>query len=115
MSTWICLVRGVNLGAANKLNMPALRAALSEPGLSEVWTYIQSGNVIVNSDLSQAGEVAQLVAKVISNQIGLDFPVIVPTPERIRQLASWCPFRQEAPEVASSTSCISPRGPTQIA
>lgn len=96
MPTWICLLRGVNLGATNKLNMPALRTALSEAGLSEVRTYIQSGNVIMNSDLSQPDQIAQLVEKIISNQFGLDVPVIVRTPERLRQLANWCPFRNEA-------------------
>lgn len=96
MPTWICLLRGVNLGATNKLNMPALRTALSEAGLSEVRTYIQSGNVIMNSDLSQPDQIAQLVEKIIGNQFGLDVPVIVRTPERLRQLANWCPFRNEA-------------------
>lgn len=54
MSTWICLLRGVNLGAQNKLNMPALRAALTEAGLSDVRTYLQSGNVIAGSNAARS-------------------------------------------------------------
>lgn len=35
---WVCLLRGVNLGAHNKVSMPDLRVALAEAGLSEVRT-----------------------------------------------------------------------------
>lgn len=98
MSTWICLLRGVNLGAHNKLNMPALRAALTDEGFSDVRTYIQSGNVIVRSDASGADDVARMVRDVINNRFDLTIPVVVRTPAQLRDLLTWCPFRVEALE-----------------
>ena len=50
MTTWIALLRGVNVGGHNKLPMAQLRAGLDEAGLSNPRTYIQSGNVIVDCD-----------------------------------------------------------------
>jgi hypothetical protein len=38
MAHWVCLLRAVNLGARNKVPMPALREALSEAGFTEVRT-----------------------------------------------------------------------------
>ncbi len=42
----VLLLRGVNVGGANRLPMPEFRQMLSELGLSEVQTHIQSGNVV---------------------------------------------------------------------
>lgn len=98
MSTWICLLRGVNLGARNKLSMPELRAALSEAGMQDVRTYIQSGNVIGCSEVATRDEIAAFVGEVLSTNFDLNVPVIVRTPEELRRLLEWCPFRAEAQE-----------------
>lgn len=42
----VLLLRGVNVGGANRLPMPEFRQLLSELGLSDVVTHIQSGNVV---------------------------------------------------------------------
>lgn len=42
----VMLLRGVNVGGANRLPMPEFRQMLSELGLSDVQTHIQSGNVV---------------------------------------------------------------------
>jgi uncharacterized protein (DUF1697 family) len=42
----VLLLRGVNVGGANRLPMPELRQYLSEIGLAHVQTHVQSGNVV---------------------------------------------------------------------
>lgn len=42
----VLLLRGVNVGGANRLPMPEFRQMLTELGLSDVQTHIQSGNVV---------------------------------------------------------------------
>ena len=69
MQTWICLLRAVNLGTRNKVSMPRLRPALEAAGLSDVRTYLQSGNVIARSALP-SGAVSQLVHDVVADEIG---------------------------------------------
>tara|TARA_Y100000815_G_scaffold168850_1_gene153239 strand:+ start:4704 stop:5243 length:540 start_codon:yes stop_codon:yes gene_type:complete len=46
VSVWIALLRGVNVGGANKLPMADFRALLSAQGFGDVATYIQSGNAV---------------------------------------------------------------------
>ena len=45
----IVLLRGVNVGGRNRVPMPALREALEAAGLEQVATYLQSGNVVLDS------------------------------------------------------------------
>lgn len=50
MGVWVALLRGVNVGGAGKLPMAEFRDMLTRMGFDGVQTYIQSGNVVFNSD-----------------------------------------------------------------
>ena len=60
MRTYVVLLRGVMPYGRNKVPMAALRTILTEAGLRDVQTYIQSGNVIAKSELKRA-EIETLV------------------------------------------------------
>ena len=96
MPEWVCLLRAVNLGARNKVNMPALRTALTETGMGKVRTYVQSGNVVLESDLTEADQVALAVRKTVEGCSGVDTPVIVRTPDEMREVVAWGPFAEHA-------------------
>lgn len=49
--TYVILLRGINVGGKNKVPMAQLRECLEELGLTEVRTYIASGNAIARSTL----------------------------------------------------------------
>ncbi|MEY2554338.1 MAG: hypothetical protein QOC57_2198, partial [Ilumatobacteraceae bacterium] len=49
MATWVVLLRGVNVGGANRLPMADLRALMTSLGHAGVVTYIQSGNAVMTS------------------------------------------------------------------
>jgi uncharacterized protein (DUF1697 family) len=65
------LLRGINVGGKNKVPMAALRACLEELGISDVSTYIASGNVIVRSD-KRAGEVRAQIERALPRRFELD-------------------------------------------
>ena len=46
MTTYVALLRGINVGGKNLIRMPALKACFEENGFEDVATYIQSGNVL---------------------------------------------------------------------
>ena len=46
MVTYICLLRGINVGGKNIIKMETLKQCFIDMGFSDVKTYIQSGNVI---------------------------------------------------------------------
>ncbi|MBI1256868.1 MAG: DUF1697 domain-containing protein [Chloroflexi bacterium] len=50
MTTYLILIRGINVGGKNKVPMAALKKCLEGLGFSDVSTYIASGNVILKSD-----------------------------------------------------------------
>ncbi|GLH96615.1 DUF1697 domain-containing protein [Phytohabitans aurantiacus] len=96
MREWVCLLRAINLGARNKVGMPQLRKALDAAGFENVRTYVQSGNVVLESEHRAAGKVAAAVRSVVKEEFGLDTPVLVRTPRDIREIVAWCPFPEEA-------------------
>jgi uncharacterized protein (DUF1697 family) len=52
VSTYLVLLRGINVGGKNTVPMARLRKLLEDQGHTNVSTYIASGNVILDSDLS---------------------------------------------------------------
>ena len=92
MPVWVSLLRGVNLGARNQVNMPRLREALSVNGFADVRTYVQSGNVVASSRHRSPDRVAAAVRAVVLEHFGVDAPVVVRTPEQLRAVLAWCPF-----------------------
>lgn len=49
-TTWLALLRGINVGGRNRILMADLRACFEDAGYGDVHTYIQSGNVIFSAD-----------------------------------------------------------------
>jgi len=96
MPVWVSLLRGINLGARNKVNMPQLRTALTDAGFADVRTYVQSGNVITRSRHRSPDRVAGDVREVVRERFDLDVPVIVRSPRQLRDVHSWCPFPDDA-------------------
>jgi uncharacterized protein (DUF1697 family) len=96
MAVWVALLRGVNVGGHNRVNMPGLRQALTEAGFEDVQTYVASGNVIARSGHRSAEEVEKAVRATVSATFGLDVPVVVRTPRQLRDLLDWCPFPEAA-------------------
>ncbi len=92
MRAWACLLRGVNLGKQRKLPMPALRDALVAAGTTGVRTYLQSGNVIIESPLRTHAQVSRLVRSVIAADFSLDVPVITRRRAEIDGLIAANPF-----------------------
>ena len=62
MSTFLVLLRGINVGGKNAVSMAALRETLEGLGYSNVSTYIASGNVILSSNKGPAAIKAQIEA-----------------------------------------------------
>ncbi|MBM9833540.1 DUF1697 domain-containing protein, partial [Enterococcus faecalis] len=53
MKTYVLLVRGINVGGKNKVVMSEWRTGVSALGFANVSTYINSGNLFFQSDLSR--------------------------------------------------------------
>ena len=76
MTTLVALLRGINLGSTNRIAMPELRSALADAGFENVRTYVQSGNILLDTEL-QEGALAEIVATLIADRFALAVPVVV--------------------------------------
>ena len=94
MKTFIVLLRGVMPTGKKKVPMAELRLVLSKAGLEDVQTYIQSGNVMLSSSLSQS-KIEQLVHDLIKKKIGADIAVLVRTAGQFRNIVKNHPFAND--------------------
>jgi uncharacterized protein (DUF1697 family) len=70
-TTYLALLRGINVGGKNKVPMAGLKALLEEIGLTDVRTYIQSGNAIFTSTLA-ARTIARRIEAGLTRTFELD-------------------------------------------
>jgi uncharacterized protein (DUF1697 family) len=90
MATFIVMLRGVNVGG-NILKMDRLREVCEELGFKNVETYVQSGNIVFDSDRSAASLVT-LIEKHLAGECRLAPSVIVRTPAEFRKIIAGNPF-----------------------
>jgi uncharacterized protein (DUF1697 family) len=74
-TTYLLLLRGINVGGKNKIAMAKLKAFLEDEGYEDVTTYIQSGNVMLRSTLS-AKALAGAVEKALPGAFKFDSSLI---------------------------------------
>jgi uncharacterized protein (DUF1697 family) len=74
--------------------MPELRALLTDAGMEDVRTYVQSGNVIVRGDGSP-DELAALTERLIAERFGLEIPVVARTRDELAEVITRDPFAGE--------------------
>jgi len=72
--------------------MTALRASLTAAGLTDVRTYIQSGNIIAGSPLRTNAQVSRLVRTVIATEFAVDLPVITRRSDEFDRMTAANPF-----------------------
>lgn len=95
--TFIVLLRGVMPTGKNKVKMADLRKALTDAGFRNVRTWIQSGNVLLDTECPRE-EIAGIVRETIRNKLGPDLHIIVKTEEEIRRILEENPFRDRPRE-----------------
>lgn len=61
MKTYIVLFRGINVGGKNILPMKELASLLSQNHYENIKTYIQSGNVVLDSNKNPATRISEIV------------------------------------------------------
>ena len=92
MTTWIALLRGINVGGRNILPMKELTRELEKIGCSNVQTYIQSGNVVFQSSVTRADSLAKRISQAILKSHGFRPGVMVLSAKEVEDAASSNPF-----------------------
>jgi uncharacterized protein (DUF1697 family) len=81
----VALLRAVNVGK-RQVRMAALRQWLEEAGYAGVDTYIQTGNVKVETPVASAAEVEKALEALLLERAGFEVPCIMFSPAELRQV-----------------------------
>ena len=100
-STWIALLRGVNVGGGNKLAMPALRETFGALGFGEVRTYIQSGNVVFTADPATGREVEDAVERMLEKRFEIPILVVIRSRDELAATIAGAPANHGSDELRS--------------
>ncbi|MEN6453274.1 MAG: DUF1697 domain-containing protein [Prolixibacteraceae bacterium] len=94
MDTFVVFLKGVNIGGHNRVKMDVLKKALTELRFERVKTYINSGNLILQSKQGKEKIVDQ-VAQVIRTNFGINVNMIIKTANELTDIAEKSPFSAE--------------------
>jgi uncharacterized protein (DUF1697 family) len=109
MTAYIALLRAVNVGGTGKLPMTELKALCEAAGFAKVTTYIASGNVVFDSELSEAGVVAALDER-LEAYAGKPVGVLVRTAAQMAAVLAANPFPDAPPNYTVAIFLPAPPG-----
>jgi uncharacterized protein (DUF1697 family) len=98
VNTYISILRGINLGGHNMIKMDALEEIFAKIGFKNVRTYIQSGNVVYQSQPSNPNKLNDLIHNTLAKEIGLNIPIITLISDELRKVAELNPFLEKYKE-----------------
>jgi uncharacterized protein (DUF1697 family) len=95
----VALLRGINVGGGNKVDMATLRSAFEAAGFTDVVTYLNTGNVVFGGRPS-----VKNVEAVVAEAAGFDVPVLLRTGAELAALVesippAWVASKDERCEV----------------
>lgn len=91
----LALLRGINVSGHNMIKMDALKKILENIGFQNVETYIQSGNVFLETDDESPQSVGFTIKQEIVKQLGFDVPTIVINKSDLEKCLTNNPFFKE--------------------
>lgn len=74
---YVALLRGINVGGNAIIKMAALKGAFEKYGFQNVSSYIQSGNIIFESDGKSSKEIAEKLETSLSKDFNIDLRVVL--------------------------------------
>jgi uncharacterized protein (DUF1697 family) len=88
---YVALLRGINVGGKNLIKMAALKASFEKHGLSDVATYIQSGNVLFTSGAGAADKLARGIEEMLVATFGCAASVVLRSGKQMRDIVGRAP------------------------
>lgn len=96
MEQYVALLRGINVGGSKVVKMEDLRRMFESYGFANVSTYINSGNVIFESDEKMLHENA--IESRLEKSLGYKVEIFLRTMREIKNIATRTPFKAQGNE-----------------
>ena len=92
MTTFISMLRGINVSGQKKVGMKVLKELYEAMGFGQVRTYIQSGNVVFEYPDTDRSTLVSKIERGIEGRFGFEVPVVIRTKDELRRLITNSPF-----------------------
>ena len=96
MTTYISILRGINVGGHKLIKMDALRNMYESLKFKDVKTYVQSGNVVFSDNKTDVKELEDIITQQIEKNFGFIVPVIVLTKGKLQRIIELNPFSNDS-------------------
>jgi uncharacterized protein (DUF1697 family) len=90
---YVALLRGINVGGNNIIKMNELKILFEKMNLSDVQTYIQSGNVIFNDFENDKLKLGAKIEKTLSEALNDKIKISLLTLSEMREIINKKPFK----------------------
>lgn len=88
---YVALLRGINVGGNNKVEMPRLKVVFEQTGMQSVVTYINSGNVVFQDAAHTPAELMKLLETAIEKEFGFAVKVLLRSEKQIEDIVHTLP------------------------
>jgi uncharacterized protein (DUF1697 family) len=90
-TSYLTLLRGINVGGNNLIKMAALRECFEQSGFDDVSTYIASGNVLFRSRAADVKRLTRKIERMISDAFPYNAKVVVVSHDQMRAIVEKAP------------------------
>ncbi|MCE5345049.1 MAG: DUF1697 domain-containing protein [Bacteroidales bacterium] len=95
MTTYISILRGINVGGQNVIRMDAVKELYADLHFVNIQTYIQSGNVVFQYHKSDRKDLELKISSQLHNKFGLEVPVIVLDEFELKDIIDKNPYKDD--------------------
>ena len=92
MTTYIALLRGINVAGQKIIKMTELAGCFESMRFENVRTYIQSGNVIFESKVTDTNKLSRQIEKILREILGYNILVFLRTNKDLNKIRKFNPF-----------------------
>jgi uncharacterized protein (DUF1697 family) len=93
----VALLRGINIGASNRIAMADLRRIVESLGHTDVETHLQSGNVVFDTRRKSTASLGAALREAIARETGFDVPVVLRTAAELESVVERNPYSVDDP------------------
>ena len=95
MPTFVALLRGINVGKANRVRMAEFRTMLEGMGYTDVATLLNSGNAVFQATKGTPAKHAANIATALASELKVEVPVVVKSAKELTAIVAENPLRSE--------------------
>ena len=90
-TSYVALLRGINVGGRNPIRMPELAACFRDAGYEDVSTYLQSGNVLFSAARKTGAKLEADVEAMLEQRFGTPLLVVIRSRDELAQTIDAAP------------------------